>query len=200
MSAFMCSRDHISTLANMADHKRRFFDVRGIAGPDGSLDAASTFNALAAENIASMEARYGAGTAGAVGTHTFRTAPRTPIELLKLIHCYEYQSCEHEGWEKSEAARYCRDLERSILCSLPGYEEAPWGLPMTTHHDRIARLNDAMHQAHERRQIAACVLATVALEVPAVAAGPAGREYRARTEELLRAQDELARALKEGSS
>lgn len=53
--------------------------------------------------------------------------PPTPVEILKIISCYEYQSCEHPGWKGSEAYAYCQVLRHSTIVLLPGYDEAPWG-------------------------------------------------------------------------
>ena len=50
-----------------------------------------------------------------------------PVEILKVIDCYEYQSCEHPEWETSEAKAYCQVLRSHMISCLPGYEEAPWG-------------------------------------------------------------------------
>lgn len=50
----------------------------------------------------------------------------SPVEALKLIDCYEYQSCEHDGWRDSEAKRFCEALRSALIGALPGYEDAPW--------------------------------------------------------------------------
>jgi hypothetical protein len=50
------------------------------------------------------------------------------VVLIKAIHCYEYQSCEHDEWEKSKAADYCTALESMLVHELPGYDAAPWGI------------------------------------------------------------------------
>ena len=50
----------------------------------------------------------------------------TPVQAIKLVHCYEYQSCEHDGWETSEAHRFTTALLSSLEHSLPGYDDAPW--------------------------------------------------------------------------
>lgn len=50
------------------------------------------------------------------------------IALIKAIDCYEYQSCEHQGWEKSDAFHYCKSLRSALIHLLPGWEEAPWGI------------------------------------------------------------------------
>lgn len=48
------------------------------------------------------------------------------VEGLKLLHCYEYQSCEHPGWHASQASSFCSALTRALVSTLPGYDEAPW--------------------------------------------------------------------------
>lgn len=50
----------------------------------------------------------------------------TPVEVLKAIRCYEYQSCEHDGWRKSEAKAFCESLTLEMIHRLPGYDAAPW--------------------------------------------------------------------------
>jgi hypothetical protein len=53
--------------------------------------------------------------------------PATIVEIAKAVSCYEYQSCEHDGWETSEAHAFCQALTEALLHSLPGYDAAPWG-------------------------------------------------------------------------
>jgi len=57
-------------------------------------------------------------------THSYRTP--TPVEVLSLINCYEYQSCEDPEYYESEAHRFCNALKSMAIRSLPGYDEAPW--------------------------------------------------------------------------
>ena len=52
--------------------------------------------------------------------------PPTPVEALKLIACYEYQSCETDDWKETEAYAFCEALISSTIGRLPGYDEAPW--------------------------------------------------------------------------
>ncbi len=49
-----------------------------------------------------------------------------PIELISITRCYEYQSCEHDEWETSEAKVICKALVHSAIGRLPGYDDAPW--------------------------------------------------------------------------
>lgn len=57
-----------------------------------------------------------------------RRAQRSPVEVLKAIDCFEYQSCEHDEWEESEAFAFCGALRSSMIGQLPGYDEAPWSI------------------------------------------------------------------------
>jgi hypothetical protein len=50
----------------------------------------------------------------------------TTIEGLKILECYEYQSCGHAGWRDSSAECFCNVLRSRLIRALPGYEEAPW--------------------------------------------------------------------------
>ena len=52
--------------------------------------------------------------------------PVEPVVVLKALDCYEYQSCEHPAWLKSEAREFCDHLRTAAIRALPGYEEAPW--------------------------------------------------------------------------
>lgn len=59
----------------------------------------------------------------------------TPGEVFQTIDYYSYQTCEHPGWEVSEAFSFCRHL-RGLWCKrVPGYAETPWGWE----HGDIAR-------------------------------------------------------------
>lgn len=52
------------------------------------------------------------------------------------VACYEYQSCEHPGWETSRARELCSLLADAICArngwesadDAPGWDRAPWGV------------------------------------------------------------------------
>lgn len=52
-----------------------------------------------------------------------------PIQVIKAIHCLHYQSCEHNGWEGSEAHAFLKMLEAEAIRELPGYRAANFGVP-----------------------------------------------------------------------
>ena len=49
-----------------------------------------------------------------------------PVAVLKACDGYEYQSCEHEGWEESEAKAFVDALRHRAWHALPGYADADW--------------------------------------------------------------------------
>jgi hypothetical protein len=53
----------------------------------------------------------------------------TLVAGLKLIDCYEYQSCEHPGWHSSSARSFCEALRKRLIGALPGYPDAPYEWP-----------------------------------------------------------------------
>jgi hypothetical protein len=90
------------------------------------------------ENVCSVAARYPdddcSSRPGPVSEdidleaieYVWRNPHYTPTagEVLKAIACYEYQSCEHDGWRESEARRFCAALESAVCATL---YEGPWG-------------------------------------------------------------------------
>ena len=51
-----------------------------------------------------------------------------PIDIIKMCHCYDYQSCEADGYYESEAKRMVTWIEKDMIRKLPGYEDSPhWG-------------------------------------------------------------------------
>lgn len=129
MSAFMCSRRHLSALAAYA--------VRhGLSGlpeqPARSQRALmeECFGVLQRENIASLDARYPNDPGEGVESFDWDAAfePHTPLVIIKACHCYAYQACEHTGWDASRAKAIVERIEAHAVRAQPGYEQAPWGL------------------------------------------------------------------------
>lgn len=49
-----------------------------------------------------------------------------PVQVIKAIDCFEYQTCEHPEWKDSEARKFCQALRGKAISLLPGYDEAAW--------------------------------------------------------------------------
>jgi hypothetical protein len=140
MSAFIVSDYHIGQLVNAAitppsdaahiGHFGRFYFYHGGASYDVNHDTATAIGqALVNQNYASVNYRYNESDPADRFTYV-RGLPRlTIVQVLKAIHCYEYQSCEDGGWEVSMAKAFCDALTTRLINLLPGYEEADWSLP-----------------------------------------------------------------------
>lgn len=138
MSAFIVSKRHIDVLVEstrLAVGYPHYFILHWGKGQQfpGLIGDNALGRILWAENIKSVAACYpddpdgnfraqdvDAYWAAGAGLHL------SPVQALKALDCYEYQSCEHEEWEASEVHDFCRVLRKRLITLLPGYEEAPW--------------------------------------------------------------------------
>lgn len=127
MSAFMVSKQHI-------DHMVAAAIKQNLIEP---ADADETGRMLWNENLKSLKARYpGDGDGERPGPVDFRdrhvteyvfTSPGidlTPGGVAKTVGCYSYQSCEHRGWEASEAFALCQKM---VPEKIPYDDSVPWG-------------------------------------------------------------------------
>lgn len=139
MSAFQVSNRHIDLLV----YARSLNDYP-VLEPDLDRDALGRL--LLGENLKSLAVRYGDSAQEASAARRSKRADAklvkayvysTPsdadgvsdiVSIIKQIHCYEYQACEHDGWETSRARKYCKALESMLLYKLPGYKDAKWGI------------------------------------------------------------------------
>ena len=51
-----------------------------------------------------------------------------PAQVVQSCRCFEYQACEHPGWESSEACAFVRALERSAVSAMLS-DDLDWGAP-----------------------------------------------------------------------
>lgn len=147
MSAWIVSKTHIDLLVTAGLHRIRYTPLRWM-DPQNQQDwqvltmdtADAVGSMLWAENVASVSFRYPDEPAETLpGPNDFTpeqissyhlqaiAGPIDPVTVLKNIHCYEYQSCEHPQWSSSQARRFCWALSSALVHGLPGYEQAPWG-------------------------------------------------------------------------
>lgn len=156
MSAFMVSVDHIRALVNAgltmrygplswqrtvptAEQLVRSHQRGEPWGPEASEVAREVRTELThetadrvgvmllAQNRRSVDFRYDETEIEDLYTHG-PSSPRTVVELIKAIDCYEYQACETPDWEQTEAYRFCEVLRRALTHDLEGWDEAPWGI------------------------------------------------------------------------
>lgn len=143
MSAYICDPSHIGILAAYAAHERcviREFEVMG----EPVLIAQTVARNLARENIRSVAHRYPNDTDGnrpgpclkdaeieeaaaIYAAHFLARPQRLPaVQILKLVNCLMYQSCETPDWDDTVACKQLDWIVSHAIRQLPGYEDAMW--------------------------------------------------------------------------
>lgn len=135
MSAFLVSTNHIHALVSAAARvARRHGEFAFPRLPDHRRPNLAEVGAeLIRENVKSIQFRYPndkTTTMPDPDTYAYvrPSVAHDVVVLLKAIDCYEYQSCEHDGWRESWALTFCSELRLFLIGELPGYDAAPWGL------------------------------------------------------------------------
>ena len=152
MSAYMIDREHVQFLVSAAEKLARdsayglsyYHDGRSVEIVPSDRDQLTKIGqALWDANLKSINTRYpdtvgypercpGPCDETFVYAHS-KDWPYHEIELVqvfKAIKCLEYQACEYDGWEASEAYAVLQAIKEAAIKALPGYEEAEWGAPV----------------------------------------------------------------------
>ena len=149
MSAYVVDRNHIRFLIDCSmsvarrhrDHSFRWYHDQQM-NELNDANAGEVAQMLWDECIASVRYRYNEppdstdlpgpiGEDFVYGEHPLWRGDfcPSPVTILKSTDCYEYQSCEHPGWEQSSAHTFIEVLRKQSWRLLEGYEEAKWGAP-----------------------------------------------------------------------
>jgi hypothetical protein len=132
MSAWIVEEGHIDVLINAA----------GEYGLLDGKDPRELGQMLWRENHRSVNARYGERSRTPRYQLKTTEAPLHPIAVLKAIACYDYQSCEHAGWNNSAARKLTGALDSAIAARHPAlFEQVPDAM------FRGTRMTDAYHQS-----------------------------------------------------
>ena len=138
MSAFIVDPEHIHVLiwAGLRHHRgwelRWYYDNPTRVGVLTGDTVDTVGQMLLDANTASVNARYREDTeAGDYRWRTPRSTGWTPVEVIKALQCYIYQSCEVPDWDGSQAERFCDSLLDALISALPGYAAAPWTITTT---------------------------------------------------------------------
>jgi hypothetical protein len=162
MSAFMVSNTDIDAMITAAlawtrdDGALRFYRHDNEGGPTeefvlNSSTADLVGAILLVENQRSVNFRYREDDLEPVYTFTRLPGRPGPVAVLKIVACYEYQSCEHPEWRNSAAAGFCHVLRSRAISQLPGWETAPWGTDDPDVFRTAVRADEAKHQETGRR-------------------------------------------------
>jgi hypothetical protein len=146
MSAWIVSEEHVHALVHVAlfgpadgesswifDRRRLEFTHRRKQRRYDLTNADELGAMLWRECYKSVNHRYGERSRTPIYHYRRPQRVPNPVEAIKAIQCYEYQSCEHPGWEASEARAVCRNLIDTLTHTLPGHDAAPWGWDKIDH-------------------------------------------------------------------
>lgn len=127
MSAWLCSAEHISAVAEMC---KLYID--------DNIEPEKLFKLLVRENIKSLACRYGNIESDKARAKTYCYIPQLVanrsqdnVEFYKTLACYDYQTCEHEGYAKGKIGKLIAEAmdnaaKAHIYCT-KRWDEAPWG-------------------------------------------------------------------------
>lgn len=143
MSAYLCNYETINGIVNFAtSFGKESLDVRLANGSYRKFTPDEIGAELWTENLKSVNARY-RESEKLPHPYKFKFNPYvTAIVCIKLIHCVQYQSCEHVEWNMSNARCLLQHMESRATYRLPGYDVAPWGLPDVKDEARPVLLSD----------------------------------------------------------
>ena len=124
MSAFITSPNHIDAILTFAKENNIKFTPHF-----DSLDAVGQY--LVNENYRSVNYRYGEHKKPP--KYIFRPYPRplTSIEIIKTLHCLDYQCCELKKNSPRYNLIYKQILDYAtykIVHNLPEYQNAAWSI------------------------------------------------------------------------
>lgn len=142
MSAYICWPEHFGILATCAVEYSCVIPEWRYSVEYS--DAEYVARGLASENIRSVIHRYPndrdghrpgpqlldvdiVKAAGISALHfLFNPKQISPVQVIKLVNCLEYQSCETPDWTQTLAYKQLQWIRSHAISRLPGYEEAVW--------------------------------------------------------------------------
>lgn len=126
MSAFVVSKAHIDALVSTAQAWRTPMPESHSSRMHSYVTGTELGQLLWDQNYASVNYRYSDESPAELYTPTAKRRILTPVQALKAIQCYNYQSCETPDYEKSEAYRFVEAFKSEAISRLPGYSDADW--------------------------------------------------------------------------
>jgi hypothetical protein len=125
MSAWIVTKAHIDVLVHA-------LGVRELFPDDMTPDEVGRL--LWQENHNSVNYRYDETEPCPEYVYTAPPSEWDLNEVMTEVSCYEYQTCEHPGWNPSVAHLLMTQLRRALLAAGASHDESrdrgtPWGVP-----------------------------------------------------------------------
>ncbi len=133
MSAFICSSKHINTIVSYGIQKGASAYVAGASGKfywqSFELDPSLIVNILTNANTRSVNKLLGKKDSISTAKYAaIATAYLSPVQIIKLCDCFDYQASEIDDYDQSAAAEMIRSVRALAIDSLPGYADAHWSI------------------------------------------------------------------------
>ena len=133
MSAYVVSDRHINTLVQALAHDPYRSDLTLPSGitlnvSQSPEDRQTVAQILLDENVRSFNSRYPSHASAPARIRYQSQPPVDAVTILKACECYDYQASETEDYKDTDAAHLIAHLRIQTIRTLPGYNEAPWGL------------------------------------------------------------------------
>lgn len=163
MSAFQLPDTHIGAIAKWVIRNNRGAAIRCYwNGSTRTYYFDDICAVLAAECFRSVRSRYPSGPLpgpiDAADGPVVCTLPQSqyatlqPVDVLKALASYGYQSCETSDYEQSEAFALAACIEKSAIRALPGFDASPaWEIDYTA-REQAEREAAARREHHESMQ------------------------------------------------
>ena len=137
MSAFLCGPKTIATIVEWEQNSDRpgFLAKPAYYGGTNEDKPGIFFQELLLrQNLRSLHARYPDKVEQPspdqlkVYQHTHGVVGLGIVDILKCVQCWQYQSCETDDYQATQAWKYSHYVLSALISRLPGYEKAAWGL------------------------------------------------------------------------
>lgn len=129
MSAFVVSENHINALVSFAiggqNPATAFWDRKHI---DFRGNEQMLADVLMNANVEAVNTRYGDEEQLTGCKFRRNCTPPSPVAILKACDCYDYQTCELDGYESTFAAKIIEAVRNKAIRALPGYDAAKWSI------------------------------------------------------------------------
>ena len=120
MSCFLCSDLHLNVIVSFLDAE----DALSGVAPQVALDN------LKRVNLAAVNYRYNENDEfeSAKYKGSAQWTKYSPVQILKLCDCYEYQADGHPEYELTQAPFLISRARSRATDRLPGYNDAAWSI------------------------------------------------------------------------
>ena len=133
MSAFIVSEYHLDSMLSFFNlHQGTVSLKKKETGEWYALNSSSIEDLqimkqiLADQNYRSVNERYQETEPAPVMSAKVLFERVSPVQIIKACNCYDYQACETDDYQQTDANRICDAIRASAIDELPGYEEAQW--------------------------------------------------------------------------